>query len=166
MFLRFLKKWFFNLCLKLLSEFVNVRSVGNCSKLLVSDTTNFFDQNTCCLKDVLVSKQKFLYLLDFDQRTSFLKTFKALEKRYWLNLSETERQLNFSKSLIPVWLLLYSWIHYLIHPFWTVCNLLLNFLFRFGYQAEQHNQEVVGLNHYTRVVSDMMLNICFSCKGI
>ena len=37
---------------------------ANCCKLLVSDTTNFFDQNTCFLKDVLVSKQKIAYLLD------------------------------------------------------------------------------------------------------
>ena len=40
---------------------------ANCSKLLVSDTTNSFDQNTCFLKDVLISKQKISYLLDFDQ---------------------------------------------------------------------------------------------------
>ena len=75
---------------------------ANGSKLLVLDTTNFFDQNTCFLKDVLVSKQKFLYLLDFDQRAGFLKKFKALEQRFRLNVSETRRQLNFSKSLIPV----------------------------------------------------------------
>ena len=37
---------------------------ANCCKLLVSDTTNFFDQNTCFLKDVLVSKQKIAHLLD------------------------------------------------------------------------------------------------------
>ena len=36
---------------------------ANCSKLLVSDTTNFFDQNMCFLKDVLVSKQKISYLV-------------------------------------------------------------------------------------------------------
>ena len=36
---------------------------ANCSKLLVSDTTNFFDQNTYFLKDVLVSKQKISYLI-------------------------------------------------------------------------------------------------------
>ena len=39
----------------------------NCSKLLVSDTTNFFDQKAHFLKDVLVSKQYIPYLLDFDQ---------------------------------------------------------------------------------------------------
>ena len=39
----------------------------NCSKLLVSDRTIFFDQNTCFLKDVLVSKQMISYMIDFDQ---------------------------------------------------------------------------------------------------
>ena len=39
----------------------------NCFKLLTSGRTNLFDQNTCFLKDVLVSKQKILHLLDFDQ---------------------------------------------------------------------------------------------------
>ena len=77
MFQSFLKKWFFNLCLKLLSEFINFRPSANCSKQLVSDTKNFFDQNPCFLKDVLVSKQKLPYLLDFDQRTSLLKKIKA-----------------------------------------------------------------------------------------
>ena len=40
---------------------------ANYSKLLVSDTTNVFDQDTCFLKDVLVLKQKISYVLDFDQ---------------------------------------------------------------------------------------------------
>ena len=65
------------------------------------------------------------------------KSLKALEQRYWLNLSETRNQLVLSKSFIPMWLLLSSWRKYLIHLFWTVCNLFLSFLFRFGYQAEQ-----------------------------
>ena len=39
----------------------------NCFKLLASDMTIFFDQNTCFLKNVLVSKQKISPLLDFDQ---------------------------------------------------------------------------------------------------
>ena len=43
---------------------------ANYSKLLVSDTTIFFEQNTCFLKDVLVLKQKISYLLDFDQIVS------------------------------------------------------------------------------------------------
>ena len=40
---------------------------ANCSKLLVSDKTNFLDQDTWFLKDVLVEKRKISYLLDFDQ---------------------------------------------------------------------------------------------------
>ena len=38
-----------------------------------------------------------------------LKNLKALEERYWSNLSETGSHLIFSKSFIPVWLLLSSW---------------------------------------------------------
>ena len=40
---------------------------ANCSELLVANMTNFSDQNMCFLKDVLVSKQKIWYFLDFDQ---------------------------------------------------------------------------------------------------
>ena len=40
---------------------------ANYSKLLASDRTNFFDQNMYFLKEVLVSKQRISYLLDFDQ---------------------------------------------------------------------------------------------------
>ena len=117
---------------------------ANYSKLLVSDTTNVFDQNTCFLQDVLVSKQKISALLNFDQvvyiyhagQVSF-KNLKALEQRCCLNFSETGSQLIFSKSFTPMWLLLSSWRQYLIHLFWIVCNLLFSFLFRFGYQAEQ-----------------------------
>ena len=151
---------------------------ANYSKLLVSDTTNVFDQNTCFLQDVLVSKQKISALLNFDQvvyiyhagQVSF-KNLKALEQRCCLNFSETGSQLIFSKSFTPMWLLLSSWRQYLIHLFWTVCNLLFNFLFRFGHgcvdtKLSRHNQNVVELKHYTRVVLDMVLNICFSCKGI
>ena len=44
-----------------------------------------------------------------------LKNLKALEQRYRLNLSETGGQLIFSKSFIPIWLLLPNWRQYLIH---------------------------------------------------
>ena len=40
---------------------------ANSPKLLVSDTTNAFEQNKYFLKDVLVSKQKISNLHDFDQ---------------------------------------------------------------------------------------------------
>ena len=66
-----------------------------------------------------------------------LKNLKALEQRHWLNISETGSQLIFSKSFVPMWLLFSSWRQYLIHLFWKVCNLCLNFLSKFGYQAEQ-----------------------------
>ena len=100
----------------------------NCSKLLMSDTRIFLDQNMCFLKDVLVSKQKILYLLDFDQIVYIyiyiswryrgqvsLQNLKVLEHRYWLNLSEMGNQLIFSKCFTPVWLLLSSWRQYLTY---------------------------------------------------
>ena len=116
-----------------------------CSKLLVSNTTIFFfDWGTCflILKDVLISKHKSYICLILTRLSNIswkyrgqvsLKNLKVLEQNYWLNLSKIGSQLSFSKSFIPVWLLLSSWRQYLIHLFWTVCSLLWNFLFRFGY---------------------------------
>ena len=119
---------------------------GNCSKQLVSESIIFFDQSTCFSKDILVSKQKILYVVDFDQiiyiyheniEDNFLKSLKAIEQRYWLNLAQTGSHLIFSNSFSPIWFLLSYWRQYLIHLFWTVCNLLLNFFSRFAYQADQ-----------------------------
>ena len=50
-----------------LSEFDNFRSVGKLFQTIGVRQDNFFDQNTCFLKAVLVSKPKISYLLDFDQ---------------------------------------------------------------------------------------------------
>ena len=58
-----------------------------------------------------------LYILWQYKKLKRLKNLKALEQRYWLNLSETESQLIFSKSFIPMWHLLFSWKQYLIHLF-------------------------------------------------
>ena len=68
---------------------------ANCSKLLVSDTTNFFDQNTCFLKDILVSKQKISYLLDFDQRKSFLKNLKSVRTKVLIKSFTNQEAVNF-----------------------------------------------------------------------
>ena len=46
---------------------MNSPTSGPSAKCLVSDTTNFFDENMCFLEDVLVSKQKISYLVDFDE---------------------------------------------------------------------------------------------------
>ena len=70
---------------------------ANCSKLLVSDTTNFFDQNTCFLKDILVSKQKISYLLDFDQRKSFLKNLKSVRTKVLIKSFTNLEAVNFLK---------------------------------------------------------------------
>ena len=73
-----------------------------CSKLLASDRTNFFDQNTCFLKDVLVSKQKISYLLDFDQivyisRTGFLKKLKSVRTKVLIKSFRNLEPVNFFK---------------------------------------------------------------------
>ena len=137
MFLSFLKKCFFNLCLKLLIEFVNFRSSGKLFQTIVVGYGKFFWSEHVFLKGCFNFKTEVLEFTWFHQRTSFLKKIKALEWRCWLNLSEKGRQLIFSKFYIPIWILLYSWGQYLIPLFWTVCNSLLNFLFRFEYQADQ-----------------------------
>ena len=63
---------------------------ANRSIPLVSGMTNFFDQNTRFLKDVLVAKQKVWHLFDFDQivyiyheykRRSFLKKSKSIRTK-------------------------------------------------------------------------------------
>ena len=64
---------------------------ANCSTLLVLDSKNFFDQDKCFLKDVLVSEQ-ISYWLEFDKIAYILsskyrgqvsfKNLKALEKSY------------------------------------------------------------------------------------
>ena len=102
-----------------------------------------YHQNTCLLKDVLVSKQKISLLLDFDQVVHIyhenivdkfplkipLKSVRAkvLIKSFRI----------FKKFFIPILPLLFISRQYLIHLLWTVCNLFLNFWFRFGCQAEQ-----------------------------
>ena len=48
---QFLQKWPFNLCLKLLSEFANFRSVGKLFQTVGVTYNKFFDQNMCFLKD-------------------------------------------------------------------------------------------------------------------
>ena len=70
---------------------------ANGSKLLVLDTTNFFDQNTCFLKDVLVSKQKFSDLLDIDQSTSFLKKFKSVRTKVLIKSFRNRKAVKFFK---------------------------------------------------------------------
>ena len=89
---------------------------AHCSKLLVSDTTTFFDQNTCFFMDILVSKQKISYLLDFDRRKSFLKNLKTVRKKVLIKSFTNREVVNFFKVFIPTWLLLYR--QYLILLFW------------------------------------------------
>ena len=147
MFLSFLKKWSFNLCLKFLSGFAKFRSVGKLFQTIGVRNDKFFWPLHVFLKGCFSLKTEDLVFAWFWPDCLYiswkyrgqvsLKNLKALEQRCWLNLSETGSQLIFSKSFIPIWLLLSSWDSIIIHLFWTVCNLLLNFLFRFRYQAEQ-----------------------------
>ena len=143
----FLGKWSSKLCLKLLSEFASFRSVGKLSKTIGGRYHNFFLLDHVFLKGCFTFKIEdlvfawfwpdCLYISWKNRGQASLKNLKALEQRHLLNISETGSQLIFSKSFVPMWLFFCSWRQYLIHLFWKVCNLRLNFLSRFGYQAEQ-----------------------------
>ena len=67
MFLRFLEKCSFNLCLNLLGEFNNFSSVGKLFQTIGFRKDKFVWSDHVSLKDVSVSKQTIAYLLDFDQ---------------------------------------------------------------------------------------------------
>ena len=54
-----------------------------------------------------------------------LKNLKALEQRYWLNLSETGNQLTFSKSFTLIWLLLSSFFMGAFSNYWKFCDCFL-----------------------------------------
>ena len=181
MFLSFLKKWSSNLCLKLLSEFANFRSVGKLFQTTGVRYDKSFWPEHVFLKGCFSFKTEDLVFAWFWPDCLYiswkyrgqvsLKNLKALEQRYWLNLSDTGSQLIFLKCFSPIWLLLSSWRQYLIHLFWTVCNLLFNFLFRFGHgcvdtKLSRHNQNVVELKHYTGVVLDMVLNMFFLYRNL
>ena len=117
MFLTFLKKWSFNSCLKLLSEFVNFGSVGKLFETIRVRYDKCFWPEHVFLKGGLSFKTEdlvfawfwpdCLYISGKCRGQVSLKKREALEQRYWLNLSETGNQLVFSKSFIPIWLLLY-----------------------------------------------------------
>ena len=107
-----LKKWSFNLFLKSLSEFVNFRSVGKLSQTIGVRCDNFFwpeQKGYFSFKtEDLVGGwfwPDFLYISWKHRGQVFLKSVKAIEQRYWLNLSQTGSQLIFSNSFIPVSLL-------------------------------------------------------------
>ena len=169
MFLGFLKKWSFNLCLK--NYYVNSPTSGpsaNCSKL--SDTTNQSHQNMCFLKDVFVSKQKISYLLDFDQivyiyiyimkiyRTSFLKNFKSVITKVLIRSFRNEEPFFQSVSL-------QCDFYYLAGDnTWYICFGQFAIYFSIFYsdldtKLSRHNQNAVELKHYTGVVLDMVWNI-------
>ena len=124
MFLSFLKKWSLNLCLKLLSEFANFMSLGKLFQTIGIRQDKFFWPEHVFLKGCFSFKTEdlvfawfwpdYLYISWNYRGEIFLKNLKALEQRYWLNLSETRSQLIFSQSFIPLWLLLFSWRQYLI----------------------------------------------------
>ena len=126
MFLRSLKKRFFNLCLKLLSEFVNFRSIRKLFQTIGVGYDKFFLPEHVFLKGCFSFKTEDLVFAWFwpdcqyvsrkyrDQ--VYLKNLKVLEQRYWLNLPQTRKQSIFSKSFIPMWLLLNR--QYLILLFW------------------------------------------------
>ena len=117
MFLSFLKIWSFNLCLKLLSEFVNFSSVGKLFHTIDVLYDKFFWPEHVFLKACFSFKTE-----DFDQKIYLIltrlsiyisrkyrgqdsiKNLKVLEEKHWLNLPETGKQLISSTSFIPMWL--------------------------------------------------------------
>ena len=104
MFLSFLKKCFFNLCLKLLIEFVNFGSSDKLFQTIVVGYGRFFWPEHVLLKGCFNFKTEVLEFTWFSPEDKF--PLKALERRCWLNLSENGRQLIFSKFYIPMWILI------------------------------------------------------------
>ena len=131
MFLSFLKKWSFNGCLKLLSEFANFRSVCKLFRTIGGKYDKFFWSEHVFLKGCFSFKTEDLVFawfwpdclcMSWKYRWQVsLKNLKALEQGYWLHLSETGSPLIFS-VFQSLWLVLSSWRQYLIHLFWTVYN--------------------------------------------
>ena len=176
MFLSFLKKWSFKLCLKLLSESANFRSVGKLFQTIgVRYDTSFWPEYVF-FKRCFSFKTEDLILAWFWPDCLYiswkyrgqvsLKNLKALEQRYWLNLSETGSQLIFSKCFTPTRLQLFSWRQYLIHLFGQFAIYFLISYSDLDTNLSLHNENVVKLKRYTGVVLDMVLNICFSCTGV
>ena len=168
MFLSFLKKWSFNLCLKLLSEFANFRSVGKLFQTIGVRYDKFFWPDHVFLKGCFSFRKEDLVFAWFWPDCLYiswkyrgqvsLKILKALEQRYWLNPSE-------SVSLqFGFYYLAGDSIQY-------ICFGQFAIYFSISYsdldtKQSTHNQNVVELKHYIGVVLDMVLNICFSCTGI
>ena len=110
--LSFLKKWSFNLCFKLLSEFANFKSVGRLLQTTGVRYDKHFWPEHVFLKGCFSFKTEDLVFAWFwpdcqyvsrkyrDQ--VYLKNLKVLEQRYWLNLSETGSQLIFSTFFTPL----------------------------------------------------------------
>ena len=93
MFLSFLKKWSFNLCLKLLSELDNFSLIGKLFRTIgVRWDKNFWPEQAFFKGYFSFTTEDLIkYLLDFDQiayiyimkiqRTSFLKKMKSVRAR-------------------------------------------------------------------------------------
>ena len=102
-----------------------------------------------------LKKMVFQRMFEIIKRIRQLQIGRQTVPNYLLQIGQS-----LSKSFISMWLLLSSWRPYLIHLFWAVCIPSLDT------KLSRHNQNVVELKHYTRVVLDMVLNICFFCNGI
>ena len=100
---KFLEKNGFSICLKLLREFANFRSVGKLFQTIGVRYDNFFWSEHVFLKECFSFKTEnlaFAWFWPDCLYTSWkyrgqvsLKILKALEQRYWLNLWETGSQL-------------------------------------------------------------------------
>ena len=68
--------------------------------------------------------------------TFIIKGLNMFAARHHLNLYLTGSQFICLNSVILTWALLSSWRQKHTHLFWRVCNFVLNFLLRLGYQTE------------------------------
>ena len=143
LFFSILKKCFLTPCLKLLRIFDSFIHVGKLLQTFGVKQNNVFRPDHVLLDGSFSFKTEDLVFIwscpdvlykSYKYRGQFsLKNLKALEQMHWLNISETGTQSICANSFIPMRLLLSSWRQNLMHFFWIVSNLVLNFLFRFGY---------------------------------
>ena len=93
------------------------------------------------------------------QRTSFLKKCKSDRTKVLIKSFTNRESVNFFKFFHSSWTSISCWRQYLIHLFWTVCNLLLIFfrdlhakLIRSLYKYSSRSSKIVS-NSITRMVS-------------
>ena len=118
----FMKKWSFNLCLKLLREFTNLRPIGKLFQTIGVRCDKLFWPESVFLKGCFSFEVIYpvyawswpdcVYISCKYRGQVCLKKLKALEQSDWLDLWDTKSQSIFSNSLFLMWFLLSSWRQY------------------------------------------------------